>query len=94
VTETPEPKPRELRRIFGENVRRFRLEQRYSERESAAIAGVSQKHLAKIEGPVGASAGLIKLPWHDGIGLCMLTKKLEHGQASSGPRPRRPDGSH
>lgn len=25
-------------------------------------------------------AGLIKLLWHDGIGLCMLTKKLEQGQ--------------
>jgi len=23
---------------------------------------------------------VIKLLWHDGIGLCMLTKKLEHGQ--------------
>ncbi|NTU51531.1 MAG: transposase [Candidatus Aminicenantes bacterium] len=22
----------------------------------------------------------VKLLWHDGIGLCMLTKKLEHGQ--------------
>ena len=28
----------------------------------------------------GRRAGLIKLVWHDGIGLCMLTKKLEHGQ--------------
>jgi transposase len=28
----------------------------------------------------GRRAGLIKLLWHDGIGLCMLTKKLEHGQ--------------
>lgn len=27
-------------------------------------------------------AGLIKLIWHDGIGLCMLTKRLEHGQFS------------
>ena len=25
-------------------------------------------------------AGLIKLLWHDGIGLCMLTKRLEQGQ--------------
>ncbi len=24
--------------------------------------------------------GLIKLLWHDGIGLCMLTKRLEQGQ--------------
>lgn len=28
----------------------------------------------------GRRAGLIKLLWHDGIGLCMLTKKLEQGQ--------------
>jgi transposase len=28
----------------------------------------------------GRRAALIKLLWHDGIGLCMLTKKLEHGQ--------------
>ena len=28
----------------------------------------------------GRRAGLIKLLWHDGIGLCMLTKRLERGQ--------------
>jgi transposase len=28
----------------------------------------------------GRRAGLIKLLWHDGIGLCLLTKKLERGQ--------------
>ncbi len=28
----------------------------------------------------GRRAGLIKLIWHDGVGLYMLTKKLEHGQ--------------
>jgi transposase len=28
----------------------------------------------------GRRAGLIKLVWHDGVGLCMLTKRLEHGQ--------------
>ena len=28
----------------------------------------------------GRRAGLIKLLWHDGVGLCMLTKRLEHGQ--------------
>ncbi len=27
----------------------------------------------------GRRAGLIKLIWHDGIGLCMLTKRLEQG---------------
>jgi transposase len=25
-------------------------------------------------------AGLIKLIWHDGVGLCMLTKRLARGQ--------------
>ena len=28
----------------------------------------------------GRRAGLIKLIWHDGVGLCILTKRLEHGQ--------------
>jgi transposase len=28
----------------------------------------------------GRKAGLIKLLWHDGIGLCLLTKRLETGQ--------------
>jgi transposase len=28
----------------------------------------------------GRNAGLIKVIWHDGIGLCMLTKRLERGQ--------------
>ncbi|GAC1541334.1 MAG: IS66 family insertion sequence element accessory protein TnpB [Ramlibacter sp.] len=28
----------------------------------------------------GRRAGLIKLLWHDGLGLCLLTKKLEQGQ--------------
>ena len=28
----------------------------------------------------GRRAGLIKLLWHDGIALCMLTKRLEQGQ--------------
>jgi transposase len=28
----------------------------------------------------GRRAGLIKLLWHDGIGLCLLTKRLERGQ--------------
>ena len=27
----------------------------------------------------GRRAGLLKLIWHDGIGLCMLTKRLERG---------------
>ena len=38
----------------------------------------------------GRRAGLIKLIWHDGIGLCMLTKKLDTA-SSPGPRPARPD---
>ena len=28
----------------------------------------------------GRRVGLLKLIWHDGIGLCMLTKRLERGQ--------------
>src|SRR6201995_5742854 len=28
----------------------------------------------------GRRAGLIKLLWHDGVGLCLLTKRLEYGQ--------------
>ena len=28
----------------------------------------------------GRRSGLIKLIWHDGIGLCMLTKRLESGK--------------
>ena len=28
----------------------------------------------------GRRADLIKLIWHDGMGLCMLTKRLEQGQ--------------
>lgn len=28
----------------------------------------------------GRCAGLIKLLWHDGIGLCLLTKRLEQEQ--------------
>ena len=28
----------------------------------------------------GRRAALIKLIWHDGVGLCMLTKRLERGQ--------------
>jgi transposase len=28
----------------------------------------------------GRNAGLIKLLWHDGIGVCLLTKRLERGQ--------------
>jgi transposase len=31
----------------------------------------------------GRRAGLIKLIWHDGVGLCMLTKRLERGQFAS-----------
>jgi len=27
----------------------------------------------------GRRAGLIKVLWHDGVGLCLLTKKLEQG---------------
>jgi transposase len=50
------------------------------------LAMLVQQHLAEdpFNGALyafrGRRAGLIKLLWHDGIGLCMLTKKLEHGQ--------------
>ena len=36
----------------------------------------------------GRRSGLIKLIWHDGIGLCMLTKRLERGQFPADPFPR------
>jgi transposase len=41
----------------------------------------------------GRRAGLIKLIWHDGTGLCMLTKRIEQGRFRRGPPPR-PAGSH
>ena len=28
----------------------------------------------------GRRSGLIKLLWHDGVGMCLLTKRLEQGQ--------------
>lgn len=28
----------------------------------------------------GCRAGFIKLLWHDGVGLCLLTKRLDRGQ--------------
>ncbi len=40
----------------------------------------------------GRRAGLIKLIWHDGIGLCMLTNGWSRA-SSSGRRPRRAGGS-
>ena len=40
----------------------------------------------------GRRAGLIKLIWHDGIGLCMLTKRLEQGQFAW-PSATSPGGS-
>jgi len=54
----------------------------------AGLAMLVQQTLA--EDPFGGSvfafrgraAGLIKLIWHDGVGLCMLTKRLEQGQFS------------
>jgi|ERR1700722_10988140 transposase len=36
----------------------------------------------------GRRAGLIKLIWHDGVGLCMLTKRLEHGGQFAWPSAR------
>jgi len=46
----------------------------------------------------GRRAGLIKLIWHDAIGLCMLTTRLEKGQfvwpsaTSTGRAPYSPPG--
>jgi transposase len=39
----------------------------------------------------GRRAGLIKLLWHDGIGLCMVTKRLDH---SSRPSPAQAPALH
>ena len=50
------------------------------------LAMLAQQNLAEnpFDGAVfafrGRRAGLIKLIWHDGVGLCMLTKRLERGQ--------------
>lgn len=52
----------------------------------AGLAMLAQQNLS--EDPFGGAifafrgrrAGLIKLIWHDGVGLCMLTKRLEQGQ--------------
>jgi transposase len=52
----------------------------------AGLAMLVQQSLA--EDPFGGAvyafrgrrAGLIKLLWHDGVGLCLLTKRLEQGQ--------------
>ena len=41
----------------------------------------------------GRRSGLIKLIWHDGIGLCMLTSGSSKAN-STGPRSARPVGSH
>lgn len=52
----------------------------------AGLAMLVQQSLAEdpFSGAVyafrGRRAGLIKLLWHDGIGLCLLTKRLERGQ--------------
>jgi transposase len=37
----------------------------------------------------GRRAGLIKLLWHDGIGLCLLSKRIEQGAF---PWPATPTG--
>ena len=39
----------------------------------------------------GRRGNLLKLVWHDGIGLCMLTKRLERGHFISWRRAGRPD---
>ncbi len=53
---------------------------------AVGLAMLVQQSLAKnpFDGSVyafrGRRSGLIKLIWHDGIGLCMLTRRLEQGQ--------------
>ena len=53
---------------------------------TTALAMLVQQTLAEnpfggaVFGSRGRRAGLIKLIWHDGVGLCMLTKRLEQGQ--------------
>jgi transposase len=55
-------------------------------RGMAGLAMLVQQNLSTnpFDGAVfafrGRRAGLIKLLWHDGVGLCMLTKRLEKGQ--------------
>jgi transposase len=38
----------------------------------------------------GRKSRLVKCLWHDGLGLCLLVKRLEHGQF---PWPMTPTGS-
>ena len=53
-----------------------------------SMVGLSMVQQGLAEDPIGGAmlafrgrrAGLIKLIWHDGIGLCMLNKRLERGQ--------------
>jgi transposase len=51
----------------------------------AGLAMLVQQELAEnpFDGALyafrGRRAGLIKLLWHDGVGLCLLTKRLEQG---------------
>ena len=51
----------------------------------AGLAMLVQQELAgnPLDGALyafrGRRAGLIKLLWHDGVGLCLLTKRLEQG---------------
>ena len=55
------------------------------------LAMLAQQNLAEnpFDGAVfafrGRRAGLIKLIWHDGVGLCMLTKRLERGRIMLSP---------
>ena len=47
--------------------------------------------MARVYAFRGRRAGLIKLVWHDGIGLCMLTKRLERGHFIWPSASTRPD---
>ena len=72
-------------RITGDSAYRRLCAAAHKRRGMAGLAMQVQQVLAHnpFDGAVfafrGRSAGLIKLLWHDGIGLCLLTKRLERG---------------
>lgn len=53
----PDTVPFALRKVFAENLRRFRVEAGLSQRALAAASGISQKHISEIELD-GANVGL------------------------------------
>lgn len=53
----PAAVPFVLRKVFAENLRRFRIEAGLSQRALSAASGISQKHISEIEID-GANVGL------------------------------------